>query len=56
MKENQTEPIYRVISIIALIQVGIVVGGTLFIRVMCKFRGYADGVPDSFFNPYALFL
>ena len=57
MNETQTEPAYRAISIMALIQVGVVVGGTLFVAAMVKANGYGGGdVPDSFFNPKALFV
>ncbi len=57
MNETHTEPAYRAISIIALIQVGVVVGGTLFVAAMLKAFGYGSGeVPDSFFLPIPLFV
>lgn len=56
MNETHTEPAYRAISTIALIQVGVVVGGTLFVAAMVKANGYGGGeIPDRFFNPRALF-
>jgi len=52
-----TQPSDRAISIIALVQSGVVVGGTLFVTVMLKLAGYkGGGVPDSFFNSGALFV
>jgi len=57
MKESHTAPAYRAISIIALIQAGVIVGGTMFVAAMLKASGYGgDVVPDSFFRPAALFV
>lgn len=43
MIEIHTEPTHRVISIITLIQIGVVIGGTAFVRVMLKANGYHQG-------------
>jgi len=52
-----TNPAYRAIGIIALIQAGVVVGGMLFVTVMMKAKGYQQGeVPDWFFNSAAVFV
>ncbi|MGC3990227.1 MAG: hypothetical protein QM796_11205 [Chthoniobacteraceae bacterium] len=57
MNESHSEPAYRAISIIALIQAGVVVGGTLFVAAMLKAHGYGGGtVPDTFFRSDALFV
>jgi hypothetical protein len=57
MNESHVEPAYRAISIIALIQIGVVVGGTLFVSAMLKAHGYGGGtVPDTFFRSDALFV
>jgi hypothetical protein len=57
MNANTSTPAYRVISIIALLQVGVVIGGTMFVAAMLKAKGYQGGeVPDSFFLPDALFV
>jgi hypothetical protein len=57
VNESQTEPNYRAISVITLIQTGVIVAGTLFVTAMCKLKGYGGGVvPDSFFNSAALFV
>ena len=57
MNEGQTDPAFRAISVIALIQAGVVVGGTLFVTAMLKAHGYqGDDVPDSFFRSDALFV
>ena len=55
MNEIYTEPTHRSISVLALIQVGVVIGGTAFVRVMLKANGYrqddavysADHYPDA---------
>lgn len=45
------------ISVIALIQTGVIVRGALFITAMLKTHGYKGGaVPDTFFNSAALFV
>jgi hypothetical protein len=57
MSSTGADPSYRAISIIALIQVGIITAGTLFIAVMLKARGYGSvEVPDAFFIPNAVFV
>lgn len=43
MIKIHTEPTHRVISIITLIQIGVVIGGTAFVRVMLKANGYHHG-------------
>ena len=42
MNMSHTSTTYRAITIIALIQAGVVVGGTLFVAAMLKYCGY-DG-------------
>ena len=54
---SQTDPSYRAITIIALMQAGVVIGGTLFVAVMLKLAGYQGGaVPDEYFNSAARFV
>ena len=40
MDDTRTEPAHRAISMIALLQVGVVMGGTLFVNTMLKAHGY----------------
>ncbi len=57
MNKSHTAPAYRAISVIALIQSGVVVGGTLFVATMLKAHGYGGGgVPAAFFRSTALFV
>ena len=57
MTSTGADPSYRAISIIALIQVGVITGGTLFVTVMLKAHGYGSiEVPNAFFNPRAVFV
>ena len=57
MNESQRDPAYRAIWIVALIQAGVVVGGTLFVAAMLKVYGYNDHVvPGNSFRPEALFI
>ncbi len=54
---SHTEAPYRAVSILALIQAGVIVGGTLFVGIMVKLAGYKSGtMPDEFFKPLALFI
>lgn len=57
MKEIHIEPNHRVISILALLQVGVVFGGTLFVRTMLKVYGYgtAEGMNVPF-RPGSVFI
>jgi|SRR5687768_2547099 len=51
MTGTNIAPPYRAISLIALIQAGVIVGGTLFVTVMLKLHGYKGGLlPDNLFN------
>ena len=45
----------RAITIVALIQVGVIVGGTLFVSAMMRVFGYGSA-PAAFFTPKALFV
>ena len=57
MSSTGADPSYRAISIIALMQVAVVTGGTLFVTVMLKAHGYGSvEMPDVFFNPRAVFV
>jgi hypothetical protein len=56
MNENHVEPAYRAISVVVLIQAGVVAGGTLFVTAMLKAHGFRDGVPDTLFRTDALFV
>ncbi len=57
MRGTHTDPSYRAITVVALIQAGVIVGGTLFVAVMLKLGGYQGGAfSDSHFNPRALFV
>ena len=54
---TQNSFFYRAISIVALVQSGVVVFGTLFVTAILKYKGYQGGeIPDSFFNPEALWV
>lgn len=57
MRDINIEPTHRVISIIALLQVGVVIGGTLFVRTMLKMWGYGteEGI-GSHYRPGSLFI
>jgi hypothetical protein len=55
--DTQNNPTYRAISIITLIQAGVIVGGVLIVTAMLKAKGYGQGeVPDWFFRSDALFM
>lgn len=64
METLPTEPAHRLTSIIVLLQVGVVLGGTLFVNTMLKAYGYDSsmgfGAPFSdesvFIRPYGLTL
>ncbi len=52
-----TEPTYRFATIIALIQAGVVVAGTLFVAAMLRLYGYGgDQVSANVFDPTAVFV
>jgi len=40
MDDTRTEPAHRAISMIALLQVGVVTGGTLFVNTVLEAHGY----------------
>jgi hypothetical protein len=57
MFDTQNNPSYRAISIITLIQAGVIVGGVLIVTAILKAKGYGQGeVPDWFFRSDALFM
>lgn len=54
---SHSHPTFRAISVITLIQAGVIVGGVLFITAMLKAKGFGQGVvPDWFFRSDALFM
>lgn len=57
MFKNFIHPDLRGVSIVTLLQTGVVVFGTLFVSAILKLKGYRSGsVPDSFFREDALFI
>jgi hypothetical protein len=55
--DSVVEPRHRAISVIALIQAGVVVFGMLFVAMSLKGHGYQRGdVPDSEFKTVAIFV
>jgi hypothetical protein len=57
MFDTQNNPTYRAISIITLIQTGVIVFGVLMITAILKLKGYGQGeVPDWFFRSDAVFM
>jgi hypothetical protein len=56
MNTHYITPTHRAISVITLIQAGVVVSGTLWVTVMCKADGYGTWAPDRDFNSLALFI
>lgn len=55
MSGIHTEPTHRAISVLTLIQVGVVIGGTLFVKAMLKANGYEDAMRDHY-NSAAIFI
>jgi hypothetical protein len=54
---SHNDPGYRAISIVCLIQVGVVVFGTMFVTLSLKGAGYGRGdLPNHWFNSAAVLV
>ncbi len=50
------EPVKRAVTLIALIQIGVVIGGTSFVRGLMKCYGFGDILPASHFTDRSIWV